>query len=297
MSSDVIGEFRPSSVVDKRVDVSGSRDGLDDDIAYINSAHQNDFDFDDTDSELNESVNSRTHIWPHARSRAAASASSVKVKDYATKSGLEEMHGQSCMELIRPSRRHHVPLVESQDDEVPPHPHTPSPPPDDSAFRASSPTSIAFGETSIDENVMQKPTLSRVRLPAIGRNIPVAFAKPNQSRKERLLSPAASSDSSEHYSSSRGSSVCAAAKQNLALAANRVFPNQSKAFLNDDLVLQDADSSRDISPSHFPVKALDSEPNKTPLKAASRKATRLVAQHIAHYRRPSLASGGSTKIK
>nr|XP_002125985.1 histamine H2 receptor [Ciona intestinalis] len=66
---DEVEDVRPSSVVDKRVDVRCSRDCLrddviDDDVIYITS----DFDEDETESELNNSTNSRTLIWPHRHS-------------------------------------------------------------------------------------------------------------------------------------------------------------------------------------------------------------------------------------
>ena len=191
-----------------------------------------------------------------------------------------------------------MPLTEIADirGEVdPPHPHTPSPPPDEEAFSAS-PLGLnnTMDEAPIDEHLVEKVKFSKLRLPSIsGRNIPIAFAKPIESRQEPLISQSAKTrDHGESTDQSGGSAVAATIKQNVALAANRVFPNQPKAFLNEDVIIQDVDSSRDADKierfSELDHNVRHDKSKHKVVKVASRKKTRHVAQHIGHYKRPSL---------
>lgn len=181
--SDIIGDSRPSSVVDKRVDVTGSRDCLQsDDDVYV----QSDLDSDQTDSELNESANSRTLIWPKRRSQELKSTTGPPKSVWQA-----ENHSNINEDLRNPHRssqqRREVSFSEVND---PPHPHTPTPPPDEE--QAQSAPHLYDNTSSINDHLMEKIRFSKLKLPALkGEGISHALSKrvSGLNRHERLINP------------------------------------------------------------------------------------------------------------
>ena len=264
-SSDVVGDFRPSSVVDKRVDVTGSREGLhiDDDIAYINS-NQCNSDLDETDSELNESINSNTLIWPLKRPRVVASASSVKIKSVWGNSHPEG--GWKYEELRSPPNHRLGPHVElSEDTEDPPHPHTPSPPPDEGVLGSA----CTYKPVGNDTPSYNPPTTPQV----------------SDSRPRDLLSRSYDGTVNPGYDQlSRDHSEVS------------IVPGRTKAFLSEEFSSRVVDSTatRTANSSqigtHEPAHVSNTRSQNSThrlIQVASRREVLSVAQHLGRYRHSS----------
>ena len=170
--SDVV-DARPSSVVDKRVDVTGSRDCLQsDDRLYLYS----DVDSDETESELNDSANSRTLIWPNKDPREQGSA--VGVQEKPPKFVWQE--GDTPCGTVD-ARNSHVAQHQNdnnlKDLREPSHPHTPSPPPDEDVTSDFC-VNRRNGSSSIHDHLVEKTRLHKSKLPALkGDCVPLAFSK------------------------------------------------------------------------------------------------------------------------
>ncbi|CAK8681429.1 uncharacterized protein LOC143459666 isoform X2 [Clavelina lepadiformis] len=202
-SGDLDEELRPSSVVDKRVDVLGSHCYLQvgDEISYMNS----DFDGDeDTESELNESANSRTLIWPQQKPNTAKSLVSLDV-------------GSSRSPLSLWNQKSETSTVSNPTEEVDDisHPHTPTPPPIDHDVTIN----VLPRQSQINKNDDFVDKTNSIRLPKLPRlhskNIttsltrqfrPLSQGSATSLRDELLMSDAADDrhPSEERSRSSKG---------------------------------------------------------------------------------------------
>jgi len=176
-------EPRPSSVVDKRVDVTGSRDGLniEEDIIYMNS----DYDIDeDTESELNESANSRTLIWPYRAAHSAlpephstgkvfsrsapvsawdVTSNPQSAKDKSSPSSLRE--AGDLLGLIYKDGGGPSHVNDFDECSAVTHPHTPTPPPDEEPqILSHSSTMNDSKDSDSDETIVNKSELKRVSM-------------------------------------------------------------------------------------------------------------------------------------
>nr|CAB3254119.1 histamine H2 receptor [Phallusia mammillata] len=162
-------DLRPSSVIDKRVDVTSSRDGLNDlhdEAVYITSDMDLD---DDTESELNESANSRTLIWPHHRNSSPLKSSSTATVISAASHGSNR---KTVVNDTRQSQQHLDSLVsvrqsfhsdeedgkDLDDSSSITHPHTPTPPPDEEPALFVKSTSHGVQDSDSDDTIVDKTT-------------------------------------------------------------------------------------------------------------------------------------------
>ena len=249
-SDDVIGEARPSSVVDKRVDVTGSRDCLhaDDDVTYMNS----DYEADDTESELNESANSRTLIW----NDRVESATSVKVARTVLQSQTEEAGN-------------------------PLHPHTPSPPPDEDPLHsvATNQSHVDNDVHSIDEHLMQRMNFNKLKLPSLkDRNIPIAFPKSNLVDRE---GPLLSSSKGRNHPGFANAGFDSDSNEK---KSNGAHPDYTRAFVSEELAV---DTSR-FDDNYDSTQSKQCSPS-APKRIPSRKEPMIIAQHIGRHRHSSVA--------